>query len=99
MIYGERRAWYGKKIESFIVMHDDSHEATTPLPRRNLQVGETVDYCMWLKPDNFLVRAPAPSRIGISDAFGRIHWAKSGSLRDAIRNAKDELKKSGDKTG
>lgn len=93
MITGEHRTWWGGLKDSFIILEDNNLTPTTPLNQRTLQVGESVSYCLWLTADSFLLSTPPPTRIGISDRFGRIHWAKRKDLRDAIKHAHDWLPK------
>lgn len=88
MIVGERRNWFGKLKERFVILEDHVHMGTTKLPDRTLQIGGEVSYCVNLSDASFLTELPLATRVGISDRFGRIHWASRKNLKEVFASAR-----------
>lgn len=60
---------------------DFSHPMCHKLPRR-IDMAEEVNLVFPLSAE--CVLAYRPSRIGISDSFGRVHWASERETREAV---------------
>ena len=77
-----------RRIRGFI-RADDNMQLTDKLPKI-LPVGETICLMMPLSRDCFLSHPIL--RVGIKDAFGRVHWANPNSLRQMKRAFRKMLK-------
>ena len=60
-----------------VIAHDSNHEASQTLPKV-LEVGDQVTLSVPLLADCFFNDA---RRVGIKDSFGRVHWARRGTVR------------------
>lgn len=69
-----------RKTEHAIIMHDYENPLSGKLPKR-LEVGERLDLLLAYSKECFL-RANC-THIGVSDFFGRVHWAPRSHLRKA----------------
>lgn len=61
-----------------VVIHDYRNPLSGQLPN-TLEVGETIDLLFPWSEEN--VCSVNPSAIGITDSFGRTHWAKRKEIR------------------
>ena len=69
-----------RKVEFGVLIHDYRNPMSCQLPI-TLDVGEKVDYIFPWSSEN--VFSKSPSHIGISDSFGRTHWAPSKNIKKA----------------
>ena len=73
-----------KRLPSFaFIMHDYENPLSSRLPKK-LEMGEQVNLLLPFKEDAILARKP--THLGVSDSFGRTHWAKSKYLKEAIKD-------------
>lgn len=73
--------WLFRKEKYAVVIHDFNNPLSGQLPHR-LEVGEKIDLLFHYNADCMLKNGW--SHIGISDYFGRTHWAKSKQVKEAI---------------
>ena len=69
-----------RKCKHAIVLHDYTNPLSGRLPKK-LEVGEGID--LLLAYDLTCHLSEDWSRIGISDTFGRVHWAPRKQMREA----------------
>ena len=70
------------RVEHSIVIQDYTNPICSKLPSR-LNMAESTTLIFAYNKECFL--QTRPTHIGISDSFGRIHWAPRASVREAIR--------------
>ena len=75
-----------KKNKHAILIHDYTDPLSSKLPC-DLEIGEKADFLFKFEKDSFLLEDW--TRIGVSDSFGRIHWAPK---KDFIEAKKCTLK-------
>jgi hypothetical protein len=73
--------WLFRKEKYAAVIHDFKNPLSGQLPHR-LEVGEKIDLLFHYNGDCMLKNGW--SHIGISDYFGRTHWAESKQVKEAI---------------
>jgi hypothetical protein len=73
--------WLFRKEKYAVVMHDYENPLSGQLPCK-LEVGETLDLLFHYNVNCMLKNGW--SHIGVSDSYGRIHWAKSKQVKKAI---------------
>lgn len=73
--------WVTRKSRFAFLVHDYTNPLSNTLPKK-LEVGENLTLLFPYKEGMFL--ATRPTHVGIKDSFGRLHWAKSKSLKEAI---------------
>jgi hypothetical protein len=89
---------FRRKWRRAFVIPDFAHPLCHKLPHR-LNMAEEVNLFFPMIQDCFL--GYRPTRVGISDSFGRIHWASKQETREAVeaflkkfpQTEKDELQK------
>jgi len=74
--------WLFRREEYGVVIHDYQNPLSGQLPCK-LGVGEKLDLLFHYDADCMLKNGW--SHIGLSDSFGRTHWAKSKQVRIAIK--------------
>jgi hypothetical protein len=67
---------------------DSEHEYGNQLPLR-VAVGEKVKIVFSYDDEGFL--SARPNKVGITDSFGRTHWARRKDLRRAIRQQQKDF--------
>lgn len=72
--------WLFRKQEYAVVIHDYENPLSAQLPHK-LEVGEKIDLLFTYDKDCLL--KDGWSHVGISDYFGRSHWAKKKEVREA----------------
>ncbi|MFH1930698.1 MAG: hypothetical protein ABIN18_03795 [Pseudomonadota bacterium] len=72
-----------------IVIHDYTNPYGAQMPKE-LNVGETITLLFPCEEKSFL--AHRPTHVGISDTFGKIHWATRKSLRNATNGYLKDFK-------
>lgn len=80
--------WLFRKEKYAEVIHDYKNPLSGQLPC-NLGVGEKLDLLFHYNADCMLKNGW--SHIGLSDSFGRIHWAKSKQVKEATRQWKKDF--------
>lgn len=69
-----------RKTKHAVMLHDYENPLSGKLPAR-LDVGEGVDLLIRYETDCFLGKDW--THIGLSDSFGRVHWAKPSEIKKA----------------
>jgi len=69
-----------RKTEHAILIHDYENPISSKIPA-DLDVGESVDLLIRYEQDCFLEKDF--THIGISDSFGRVHWASHSDVKKA----------------
>jgi hypothetical protein len=69
-----------RRPQHFVILQDHTNPLNPKLPHR-LEVGDTINLFLPYNEDCFL-KDPA-TQIGVSDSFGRLHYAPSVQLREA----------------
>lgn len=85
MIHGQKTPLWGRLLRRprhFIILNDHSNPLNPTLPYK-IEVGDTVTLLLPYDANCFL-KEPA-SHIGVSDSFGRLHYAPRKQLREAQR--------------
>ena len=78
-----------KKSKHGVLIHDYKNPLSGQLPS-TLDVGEKIDLIFpW---DSELLCNNEPSHIGISDSFGRTHWAHKNEVKKVIKFWKEDFK-------
>lgn len=76
-----------RKGQNFVVLHDWRNPESGQLPAR-LDVGEKVQLVLPYNPQCLL--ATGVTHVGVSDFFGRLHWAPRADVHRAVQDfAKD----------
>ena len=73
-----------------VMLHDYSNPLSGKLPAR-LEVGETIDLLIPYDKDCFL--REKHTHIGLSDSFGRVHWAPTKDVIKARREFRKDFGK------
>jgi len=73
--------WLFRKAKYAVVMHDYTNPLSGQLPHR-LEVGEKIDILFPYDRDCLL--HSGCSHVGISDYYGRNHWAKKQQVKEAV---------------
>jgi hypothetical protein len=84
MIQGRRIAgwrWLRSKQQNFVVLQDWTNPLSGKLPAR-LDVGERVS--LLLPYDRKCMLAGGVTDVGVSDFFGRLHWAPRAEVAQAL---------------
>ncbi len=82
-IHARRRALFRwLKPRYLFIVPDYTNPLSTQLPKK-LEVGEKITLFLPYKEKAILARKP--THLGIRDSFGRVHWADSNSLEEAIK--------------
>jgi len=71
------------------MLHDYSNPLSGKLPAR-LEVGETIHLLIPYDEDCFL--REKDTHIGLSDSFGRVHWAPARDVTKAKREFRKDFK-------
>jgi hypothetical protein len=69
-----------RRVEYAVAFHDYQHPMSGCLPSK-LEVGEGLNLLFPYKPDCFL--GQRYTHVGISDSFGRAHWARRKDFKSA----------------
>jgi len=92
-IVGRFKPWWKfskEKKNYFIVIEDYTNPYSDRFPKR-LEVGDSVRLLFPYKKENFLLENPW--KVGIRDAFSRVHWASGKSLKEAKKDFFKDFKK------
>ena len=82
-IYARRRALFRWLRPRYLfIIPDYTNPLSTQLPKK-LEVGEKITLFLPYKEKAVLARKP--THLGIRDSFGRVHWADSNSLEEAVK--------------
>jgi hypothetical protein len=80
--------WLLRKERYAVVIHDYTNPLSGKLPHK-LEVGDKIDLLFHYNADCML--KDGWSHIGISDYFGRTHWADSKRVKEAIDRWKKDF--------
>ena len=83
-----RRRVFDRERGSAMVYPDYHHWLATPASTR-LEVGDQANFFFPYDKDCFLKESY--SQIGVSDGFGRIHWASRSDVRKARKKYEDDF--------
>ena len=92
MVYAKISSWWKwvlRKEKFAVVMHDFLNPKSGQLPHK-LEVGEGIDLLFHYNADCLLKEGF--THVGIRDSFGRIHWAKSKNVREAVQRWERDFK-------
>ncbi|MGH9932598.1 MAG: hypothetical protein ACREA9_25625 [Pyrinomonadaceae bacterium] len=81
------RHLFRRKKHAFLV-HDFTNPLSGKLPTK-LEVGESIDLLFPYDKDAFL--SGDWTRVGITDSFGRTHWATDASVNDACKRWREKF--------
>lgn len=79
-----------RKWKHGVLIHDYRNPISGQLPT-TLDVGEKVDLLFAWDEEN--ICSTNPSHIGISDSFGRTHWAPKKEIKKTMKSWKKDFKK------
>ncbi len=79
-----------RQIVYFVILHDHTNPMSGQLPKR-LEVGDSVTLLLPYDADCFLKNRF--TRIGLSDSFGRTHWAPRRNIREVKASYKAKFGK------
>jgi hypothetical protein len=77
-----------RKTKHAFLMHDFTNPLSGKLPS-TLEVGEGIDLLFPYEKDAFL--AGDWTHVGITDSFGRTHWATDASVKDARKRFRSKF--------
>ncbi len=80
--------WLFRKQQYAVVIHDYTNPLSGQLPHK-LDVGKGIDLLFTYDKECMLKNGW--SHVGISDSFGRVHWAKSKQVKKAIKKWKEDF--------
>ncbi|PIS37867.1 MAG: hypothetical protein COT35_03790 [Nitrospirae bacterium CG08_land_8_20_14_0_20_52_24] len=78
-----------RKVKYAVVIHDYKNPMSGQLPSK-LNVGEKLDLIFPFDKDSFL--SEPFTHVGLSDSFGRNHWAPRKDVREARKNYLQEFR-------
>ncbi len=93
MVQMKNSSWWRlllRKEQHAVVIHDYTNPLSGQLPHK-LEVGEKFD--LLFPYDSECMLKSGWSHIGISDYFGRTHWAKSKQVKEALNQWKEDYSK------
>lgn len=93
MIQMKNSSWWKKvlrKEEFAVVIHDYENPLSEQLPRK-LEVGEKIDLLLPYNGECLLHKGW--SHVGISDYFGRTHWARRKDVTEANKKWQKDFAK------
>lgn len=82
----------GKK-EFFVIIHDYENPLSSQLPKK-LEVGEKINLLLLYGESDDCILTKPFTHIGLSDSFGRIHYAKKSQIKEAKETFLKEFKRS-----
>ena len=71
-----------RRVQHFVILADYTNPMNPQLPKR-LDVGEVLNLYLPYDKDCFLGNKPKSTHIGISDSFGRVHYAPRKEVKVA----------------
>jgi len=71
-----------RRVEHSIVIQDYTNPLCSKLPNR-LNMAEEISLIFPYDRECFL--RSRPTHVGISDSFGRVHWAESADVKNGIK--------------
>ena len=80
--------WLLRRQKYAVVLHDYTNPLSGQLPYK-LEVGEKIDLLFPYNKECMLKEGW--SHIGISDSFGRVHWARSKQVKEAIKKWRQDF--------
>lgn len=86
MVHGEAEPWWKRRIlrksvEHFFIKVDFTNPLNPRLPHR-MEVGDTATFFLPYNED-CLLKNERIRRVGVSDSFGRMHYASKKQIEDA----------------
>lgn len=76
-----------RKKKYAVMIHDYENPLSGRLPKK-LEVGEKIDLLIRWERDSFLSKPY--THIGISDSFGRVHWAPASAVEEARKTYREK---------
>ncbi|MFH0772572.1 MAG: hypothetical protein V1933_08140 [Candidatus Omnitrophota bacterium] len=80
--------WLFRKSQYAVIIHDYKNPLSAQLPN-NVKVGNKIDLLLPYNQECFL-SAPC-THIGLSDYYGRIHWAPKKDIKQAKKKYKKDF--------
>lgn len=79
-----------KSREQGVIMHDYTNPHSGRLPN-TMEPGETMSlFLPWDGNENSIL-AKSPTRMGVSDSYGRVHWASRSQLKTLVDTWSDDF--------
>ncbi len=81
ILASKRKLFRWARPRYLFIIHDYTNPLSAQLPKK-MEVGESITLLFHYKEKQFL--AWRPTHVGMTDSFGRLHWADRASVKEAV---------------